>query len=70
MMTENIDLRRSEKMSPHKEGTTLKKNTYQVFLDFRHDIQPSLFCKIGQALRQMCLQQCYKNNWMVLHKKG
>ena len=25
MMTENIDLRRSEKMSPHKEGTTFKK---------------------------------------------
>ena len=26
MTTENIDLRRSEKMSPHREGTTLKKN--------------------------------------------
>ena len=29
-MTENIELRRSEKMSPHKEGTIKKKFTFGV----------------------------------------
>ena len=49
MMTENIDIRRSEKMSRYKEGTTLKKRILQVqnfiYLNISDDLRFSEFEK-------------------------